>query len=49
MEIQTEMRQSLRGGCLHTSLKSVDTTAASSHCVASGELGSKKGLFLQSR
>lgn len=49
MEMQAEMRQSLRDGYLHASLKSVDTTAVSSHCVASGGLGSEKGLFLQSR
>ena len=48
-EMQTEMRQSLRDEYLHTSLNLVDTTAVSSHRVASGGLGSEKGLFLQSR
>lgn len=49
MEMQAEMRQNLRGRCLHTSPESVDTTATSSPYVGSGGLGSEKGLFLQSR
>ena len=48
-EMQTEMRQTLRDGYLCASLKSVDAAEILSRCVDSGELGSEKGFFLQSR
>ena len=47
--MQNGTRQSLSSGHSRSSLKSVDTTIVSLHCVDSGELGSEKGVFLQSR
>ncbi len=47
--IQNGARQRLPSRHSWSSLKSVDTTTVSLHCVDSGEMGSEKGVFLQSR
>jgi hypothetical protein len=46
---QSRTRLSLPGRYSRTSLKSVDTTSVSSHCIDSGKWGSKEGVFLQAR